>query len=956
MRRHNNKNMRKLNLLAGAAMVLAMPLFGTGTAHAQTAAQDVKSFDVSAQSLSSALAEFGVQAGIQFTVDAPVMEGKTSGAVKGRMTTTEALARLLAGTGLNFHFVNASNVAIDPAPASATGERVLGAVRVEGSQSSPYFGGAGQAAGVNGVNGSRDITATEGTGSFTSGALTIGSKVAQSMKDVPQSLSVLTSERMQQQNVTDFTSAMRQLPGIATVQNNGGSGTNLDQTFYSRGFAITNFQIDGGAPLSFGGGGSSVNSTTNFNPTLQIDLSQYDHVELVRGAAGTFTGYGSPSGVVNLVRKKPLDHQQLSLELEAGSWNSYRVVLDGTSPITADGKLRSRIVFTFEDKDYFYDIAHSNKKLFYNINEYDLTTTTLLTAGFSLTRQRSIPWQSGLPRYQSGGDLNLPRNTCICFPWNRDVSNTNEFFGSIEQRIGKEWTFKISETYNKYDRLRKLGFNAYGTPVNATDGKGPRLIGSYTLDPYYQNVIEALVNGAFNIFGQRQEVSLGVNQSFSSNNSYGYDELIIGGTPSRPYVPYPGGPAYCYSYDPANPCPVGTVGPQTPLINVFNFNPFADIYNEPKDPLASSKVLSAYNVNSIAYANFRFTAFDRMHLNLGIRWSRFINKSQREFTNFVLPEIYYKNTNFSWPPSGSISFDFTKNLTGYIGYTDIYQDQSIFFKKSGGIIEPITGSNWEAGIKWAPRDGRLNISLSAYSIKQRNFATEDASAIMRDADGNYLGVVDDSGFVWYDQYNRYGDGTHTCCYIANPNKIYISRGVDIDVTGEVMPGWQVAASFSYNKNRFEGSDFGDLQGQPFLTIAPKALPKVWTSYDFGAGGFSGWLSGLTLSAGVLGQSSGYYSGAVCVSPSNVPDPITHQSPCNDDPAKSDDGYQPYAFTTKAYALISARIDYRFSRNLSASLNVENLLDKVYYSAVGDSGGGNWYGAPRSITASLRTKW
>jgi outer-membrane receptor for ferric coprogen and ferric-rhodotorulic acid len=939
-------------LLMSSALLATSSLMAATQAQAQSAATAEYSFDIPAQSLTTAVLAFGQQGSVQMSIDAALMEGKTTGGVKGRLSVQQALAQLLAGTGLTYRFTGERTVTILTGTSDG-GERVLGAVRIEGAGASPYFGGAGQAAGVNGVNGSRDITATEGTGSFTSGALTIGSKVAQSMKDVPQSVSVLTSERLEQQNVKDFQGAMRQLPGVSLVQ----GSTSLDQEFYSRGFQITDFQIDGGAPMSFGSrGGRGPSGLTNLIFSPQIDLSQYDHVEMLRGASGTFTGYGDPSGVLNLVRKKPLDHQQITLELQAGSWSDYRVVLDGTSPITADGKLRSRLVYTFEDKDYFYDTAHSNKKLFYNINEYDLTPTTLLTAGFSLTRQRSVPWNSGLPRYQAGGDLNLPRNTCLCFSWNRDVSDTNEFFGSIEQKIGKDWVIKISNTYSAYDQTRKLGY-IDGTPVNAIDGQGPRLAGSYTSSRFHQNALEGTLNGAFSIFGQRQEISIGVNRSLSSNQgNYLYSSLISDGNPQNPYQPYPGGPAYCYSTDIGNPCPVGTVGPQTPLINVFNFDPSVPIYSEPPNPAPSIKFNASSITTTMAYINVRLTAFDRLHLTAGARWTQLVMKFGLSLNSLPIFSAGIKGHNLSWPPSVSLSFDITKSLTGYVGYTDIYQDQSTDITIDGKTINPIEGSNWEAGLKWAARDGKLNVSLAAYSIKQKNFSTLDPNSFRYDSNGNVTSIVDNTGFVWADADGSYNDGVHHCCYKNNPERVYVSRGYDLDITGEVLPGWQVATGFSYNKNFNQGTDFGDQNGQPFLTIAPKALPKMWTSYDFHAGGFKGWLSGMTVSAGVIGQSSGYYSGSVCVSPSTVKDPITHQSVCNDDPARSDDGFQPYAFTTKPYAVVSGRIDYRFTNNMSFSINVENLLDKIYYSAVGNTGSGNWYGAPRSVTASFRARF
>ena len=55
-----------------------------------------------------------------------------------------------------------------------------------------------------------------------------------------------------------------------------------------------------------------------------------------------------------------------------------------------------------------------------------------------------------------------------------------------------------------------------------------------------------------------------------------------------------------------------------------------------------------------------------------------------------------------------------------------------------------------------------------------------------------------------------------------------------------------------------------------------------------------------------------------------------------------------------YAEWSARATYRINRNLTAALNVNNLFDKTYYQTLGSTtGGGNWYGTPRSVMATLQ---
>ncbi|KAG1249721.1 hypothetical protein G6F66_015434 [Rhizopus arrhizus] len=68
----------------------------------------------------------------------------------------------------------------------------------------------------------------------------------------------------------------------------------------------------------------------------------YDHIEVLRGAAGMMTGAGNPSGTINLVRKKPGREFAGSASLGVGRWDAYRAELDVGGPLTADGRVRGR--------------------------------------------------------------------------------------------------------------------------------------------------------------------------------------------------------------------------------------------------------------------------------------------------------------------------------------------------------------------------------------------------------------------------------------------------------------------------------------------------------------------------------------------------------------------------------------------------------------------------------------
>ena len=115
---------------------------------------------------------------------------------------------------------------------------------VEGEQSSGFAALGGFGAGA-GSNGSSDPTATEGTGSFTTNGASVASKTDQSLKDTTQSVSVLTQERIEQQNLTDLTTAVSNLTGVTVAQTSG-----IQSRYISRGFTIGTYQLDGGAPQS----------------------------------------------------------------------------------------------------------------------------------------------------------------------------------------------------------------------------------------------------------------------------------------------------------------------------------------------------------------------------------------------------------------------------------------------------------------------------------------------------------------------------------------------------------------------------------------------------------------------------------------------------------------------------------------------------------------------------------
>lgn len=95
-----------ITVIGSSAPANAQQVLGEAVSVQQT------NFNISEQSLSSALTLFGQQSGLQISVDSAVARGLSSSGVSGVFSDEEALARLLAGTGISYYFSGADTVII----------------------------------------------------------------------------------------------------------------------------------------------------------------------------------------------------------------------------------------------------------------------------------------------------------------------------------------------------------------------------------------------------------------------------------------------------------------------------------------------------------------------------------------------------------------------------------------------------------------------------------------------------------------------------------------------------------------------------------------------------------------------------------------------------------------------------------------------------------------------------
>lgn len=178
-----------------------------------------------------------------------------------------------------------------------------------------------------------------------------GTKMPMTQRDIPQSVSIVSQQRMEDQQLQTLGEVMTNTLGIS------GSQADSDRiSYYSRGFEIDNYMVDG-IPTYF-------ESRWNLGDAL-TDTALYERVEVVRGANGLMTGTGNPSASINMIRKHATSREfKGNVSTEYGSWNKQRYVMDLQSPLTADGNVRGRIVAGYQNNDSGWTAITVRKRSF----------------------------------------------------------------------------------------------------------------------------------------------------------------------------------------------------------------------------------------------------------------------------------------------------------------------------------------------------------------------------------------------------------------------------------------------------------------------------------------------------------------------------------------------------------------------------------------------------------------
>lgn len=633
--------------------VLVAALY-SGAAPAQSQA-----IDIPAQPLAGGLTRLATQSGLQVLFNADEVAHLKGPAIRGSLAPEEALGRLLAGSSLVFRATGSGTYVVQRRAAGPASDQVLAEVRVSAVAEPGY---------------KADLA-------------TVAGKVPLALREIPNSVSVLTRQQMDDQNLVTMPEALQQVTGVNVIAND-----NSSSQYYARGYGL-GVMYDG------------VTSYNGMTPSHQFDLALYERIEVLRGPAGMLRGVGEPGGVVNLVKKRPRDSFGLSWSAGVGSWDTYRLEGDITGPLNADKTLRGRLVVAEEDRGYFYDHTHGQKWLAMGAFEYDLSPRTTLALALSAQDADVKAPSSGLPTSSAVGSnglyrlLDVARSTFNAPEWGSMLYRTDEVSASAEHRFDNAWVVKASLNHRQWRQYYKYAYTS--SAVNAATNRVSYASQQGDYD-YTRDGFDLYANGPFELLGRRHNLLLGFNAEVyryrgKSGKGPNYGNVLFGdlGTLSEPTINY-------------------TAGSE----------------NETEQ--------------SGAYSQVRFSLADPLTLVLGGRTTTFNNRSRSVAPSAPTAWADGAKARNKFTPYGGLLYDLSKELTLYASYADIFVPQTQL-KSGGGVLDPRIGRQYEIGSKGEFFAGRLGASLAWFDIRDKNRAYADPS----DPTGTYYlnaGEVDSTGW------------------------------------------------------------------------------------------------------------------------------------------------------------------------------------------------------------------
>lgn len=739
--------------------------------------------------------------------------------------------------------------------------------------------GRGDTVVITGIN-------KKGTGS--------GTKTDTPLMETPQSITVIDGEELTLRNAQSINQALGYVAGVSPNQR-GGMVTRYDQLIL-RGFAPGVYQ-DGMRLLA---GPYSM---------PQIDFNRVERIDIVKGPASVLYGNSTPGGLVNLVSKLPEATAFGRVELQAGNYDTLRAVADVNQPLDRDGQLLFRVVGGWQKSDGLTEGTFSERYHVSPMVTFAPTQQTSLTLLAAYQRSPSGGGYSGVPAYGSvlpNPFGELPRDINTGDPGYERYDHKQKavaafFRHEFNDSLSFRSNFRFQNNELSYRQIYVAGFATTGSGANRNSDYSTIIRGGGGADEDFDTLtLDNHFAAKFATGPLRHNVLAGIDyQSITGENFQQFNT----GVSANPLTSIPNLSLF-------NPVYGGTL----PSFDLTVLSPaYINTYGKRTQ-------VGLYLQDQIAIGRLQLIASGRFD------WYDQTTRNKKVAAGANGAATFLSQNAFTARLGALYEFEF--GLSPYVSYSESFEPQA-GATWDGVPFEPVTGRQYEAGLKFQPRGTSAIFTASAYDLRRQNVPVGDPRANTTPVPGGPT--------------------------IPSNAQIQIGevrvRGVELEGRGEIAPGLEVILAGSY-------TDAIITQGTPAIAATatagavptttgtrqlgtPEWLASGFISYDFGRNAAAtGPLGGFKLGAGAryVGGSDGTTQYAVI---NNI---ATFQR-----------------FTTDSFTLVDAVIGYDLGKASSAltgfslAVNATNLFDTRHISAC-PFNNSCYFGAGRTVIGSLRFNW
>jgi len=603
-------------------------------------------------------------------------------------------------------------------------------------------------------------------------------KTETNLRDVPQAVSYVTKELIDDQMAFNMMDVLKNISGVS------------QNSFTNNKYILRGFESESKQTL--------INGLKAFSGERNADILPYvEKLEVLKGPASALFANTSPGGTINTVTKKPLEEARKSINFTTGSFNTVRVASDFTGPMNDSHTLLYRLNLAYQNAGSFRTLQ--GKESFVAAPSFSFIPDDKTRINFDLVFVDDKGKNDrGQPSYSPVNGVGDVYSTPISLSLSRvnDVVKSQKLFSTLS--LNRKLTDAISFNLSYLKGVFKEDLREHRTAnQNAVDENGvtiPDLLEmryNYRLSENYSDNLSTYFTFNFTT-GPVNHILL-----------TGYDFIQnadgLGNTTSeaKGYLAADGKSAIS-KYDPTKKSKYlivdGRPVPNVPAASLSNTDysisdPNTYFSTSVQDKLGKYRTNGVYVQEQLTWGNLKAL--------LSLR---------KEFYTDVVD--YGKSTvndvkQSALLPRFGLVYSPIKPISVYGTYVYGFQPQSASYigdaSRYGGPFDPLESNMIEFGVKSGWFNDKLSANLAVYKIEQNNVLQNAGDA------GNP------------DLLRQIGQVT--------------GKGIELDVYGSIFPNLNLTANLAVNRTEITKSLVSSEIGKRAAN-SPKFQGGIWAKYDF----------------------------------------------------------------------------------------------------------------------------